>query len=492
MIKNSLLILAIIFTFNAFTSEIYFSCLNEFNYILADRIIENRNYFSDKLTLQVMYRQFRLGLKYDLYRPRFNRFALINEEMTANAIKTMLKSEKDENFLDEYYLQYESDHWFIQAGTFEAAVGSGMILHNFYNEDFEEDSRLTGAYFNPVYDKWQLQLFGGWMKSDDANLEDEYDRLGAVDASFNISDNLSLSTAYVLHQKLLKIDEIDYLNRVVISGRLNFTSDKIDLQAEYANGKDDNEIESSALYATATGYLGKFTLSSSYKNYENFDVRISDLPMVNHIGQQLAHGWDPGRDEEGFMGEIKFLPNYDNEFVLNYAEGWSSNYKVRLSNFYAEYKRDFDTFSLKTEFEVLEQLNEEDANYWYKEITPALTLDFMIDKLPVLIKAEYQYKEKENISAHHSHFEPRLQSDVSLGNYSLSLAVENQIGDSEAPEDGDDGDFWIGAEIAATVLKNTDIRLFYGKEKGGVVCRNGVCKNQSEFSGLRLMMTTTF
>ncbi len=489
--KKAILILSGILIANFLAAEIYFSGVNEFSYINADRIVENRNYFSDKLSLQASYGNFRLGLKYDFYKPRFNRFALINADMSSSAINTMLKSEKDENYLDEYSLQYESDYWFVQAGTFEAAIGSGMILHNFYNEDFEEDSRLIGGYLNPVYDRWQMQLFGGWLKSDDAALEDEYDRLAAVDGSYNLTDRISLSAAYVLHQSLLNEDK-EFCDRYIYSGRLKYASPYIDLETEYAGSQDDNEVEGTAIYATATGYLGKFTLTAAYKNYENFNVRISDLPMVNHIGQQLAHGWDPGRDEEGLMGEIKYLPNYENEFVLNYAEGWSSNYKVRLSNLYAEYKRDFETFSIKAEYEALEQLNKENANSWYKELTPALTFDFLLADFPVLIKAEYQYKEHENIAVSHSHFEPRLQSDIAVGKYSFSLTVENQIGSSEAPEDGDDGDFWIGAEIAASILHSTDIRLFYGKEKGGVVCRNGVCKNQSEFSGLRLSVTTTF
>jgi len=108
---------------------------------------------------------------------------------------------------------------------------------------------------------------------------------------------------------------------------------------------------------------------------------------------------------------------------------------------------------------------------------------------PLLIKAEYQYKEDENAAEKISHFEPRVQTDISLGNYSLSITVETQIGEAE---DGEDGDFWIGGEIATNLFNNTDVRLFGGKEKGGIICRNGVCKNQAAFSGLRLNIVTSF
>ncbi|MBT4332083.1 MAG: hypothetical protein HOD64_02300 [Candidatus Cloacimonetes bacterium] len=489
--RRSLFTLLLIFIVaNMLYSELSFSGLNEFKFIHSNRLIENRSYFSDKFQLQAQISEFRAGIKYDLYYPKFGKFIMINDNMDDNAIELMLESEIDEYYFDEYYLQYESDYWFTQVGTYEAVIGSGIVLHNFYDDDFELDSRLIGGYINPVYDRWQLQLFGGFMESVDPNLEDEYDQLGAIDADVNITDEITVGASYVLHKELLTNDE--FSNRTIYAGKLNYASSLFDLHTEYANSNNDDDINGTAIYSNITSYLGKFTLMGAYKYYENFNVRISDLPMVNHAGQILEHGWDPGKDEEGLMGEIRFLPNHENEFVVNYAEGWNSNFNVRLSNLYTEFKHDFDEWSFKAEFETLEQLNEKIARRWYKEITPILTFDFLVKNNPILIKAEYQYKEEDKVTGSQSHFEPRFQTDVSIGNYSLSVAVENQIGESEAEEDGDDGEFWIGGELATTIFNNTDLRLFYGKEKGGVVCRNGVCKNQAEFEGIRLTLITTF
>ena len=476
MKKTFLLIILICLTTNLLYSELSFSGLNEFQYIRSDRFNETNNYFSDKFQLQLHYNNFLAGVKYDYYKPKFDKFATSLEE--------------NENYFDEYYLQFESDHWFAQVGTFEAVIGSGIVLHNFYDNDFDLNSRLIGGYLNPVYDKWQLQLFGGLMECDNPNpdFDDKYDQVGAFDADFNIIANLTIGGSYVLHRELIDADEDDFNNRIIYAGKFNYSSSLFDLMAEYATSKDDLDEKGTAIYSNITSYLGKFTLMGAYKYYENFDVRISDLPMVNHAGQILEHSWDPGKDEEGVMGEIRFLPNYENEFVINYAEGWNSNYKVRLSNLYTEFKHDFEDWSFKVENEILEQFNE-NSNHWYKEITPTLTFDFLIKDNPVLVKAEYQYKKEDKVTGNHSHFEPRLQADISIGNYSLSVAVENQIGESE---DGDDSEFWIGGELATTIFNNTDVRLFYGKEKGGVVCRNGVCKNQAAFDGMRLTVSTRF
>ena len=499
MKKRFILILLLSFFTLSVFAEVVISGVNEFSFIRSNRFDETNDYFSDKFQLQLQFKNFRAGVKYDFYKPKFDKFATSIEE--------------DENYFDEYYVQYESDYWFAQAGTYSAVIGSGMVLHNFYDDDFDLDSRLIGGYVNPVYDKWQVQLFTGLMESDETvhpDLKDEFDQIGVIDASFKITDAISLGGSYVLHKENeVSTSDVEFNDRTVYSGNLSYSSSLFDLTAEFANSEDDENLKGTAIYSNITSYLDKFTLVGVYKNYENFDVRISDLPMVNHSAQQLAYGWDPGHDEEGVMGEIKYLPNYENELILNYAEAWNSDNDVKMSNLYTEYKRDFETWSFKVEYETLEQLNEK-VNHWYQELTPSLTFDFMIKDNPFLVKAEYQYKEEDKLAGNQSHFEPRLQTDIAFGNYSFSLTIENQLGKSDAPEDGDDGEIWLGGEMAITIsqefnliggipgkiissfLQNSDIRIFAGKEKGGIVCRNGVCKNQAEFEGIRLAVTTTF
>ncbi len=51
---------------------------------------------------------------------------------------------------------------------------------------------------------------------------------------------------------------------------------------------------------------------------------------------------------------------------------------------------------------------------------------------------------------------------------------------------------WLGAEISAEIFDDSLVRLFVGKEKGGKVCRNGVCKYRSQFDGVRLELSTSF
>jgi hypothetical protein len=107
----------------------------------------------------------------------------------------------------------------------------------------------------------------------------------------------------------------------------------------------------------------------------------------------------------------------------------------------------------------------------------------------MLVKAEHQKKTQDEVSGESMHYEPKLQVDISYKDYSFSVTTEHEYEDSE---DFLKENFWIGAELALMLFHNTDVRFFVGSEKGGKVCRNGVCRYQSEFEGVRLEITTTF
>ena len=446
-----------------------------------------KSYFSNKLQLQMQYFNFLLGAKYNYYHPRYNQFLPIGS----------VGMEENEHYFDEYFIQFESDLFLGRLGTFESVIGSGIVLHNYLDEDFNIDSRLIGFYSQTNLEKWQLKFLYGLMENDDEDYqeENENDNVGAVDIRFDLTDFLRLGTSYLLQQTNQKLAnaEHDYSQRDVIGGRFDLTTDLLEITSEYAESNEYflhllDDKKGHAIYSNATLYLDKFTINGAYKNYLNFNTKISDLPTVNHSEEPLHESYIPGTDEQGFMGEISFLPNFENEIVLNYAEGWSGDSKIKQSDLYSEIKHDFETSAITVEFSQLEQLDK-NGNNWKKETTPVITFDFLLKELPIVIKGEYQYKKEDKAGDLESHYEPKLQTDISYLDYSLSLIAETQIGDSF---DADDGEYWIGGEFAVYLYNCTDLRLFVGKEKAGKVCRNGVCKIQPEFSGVRLEVTTSF
>ncbi len=474
----SLIFFIVVILLNA--TELDYSILNEFEMIQRDLGNSYEDYYAEKMKLQLFYKAVTLGIKYDYYRPKYDKFIGVDQA----------GSEENENYFDEYYLQYSGDHLFAQVGTFDAVIGSGLALHNFYDEDFDEDKRLMGLYVQSFFERWQTQIFYGEMDIAFENAEDDKDNIGAIDSEINVLENLTFAGSYILHEQAIE-DCSEKNRRNIYSSRFNFFHDLFDLNGEFAYSEDEENLIGRALYTNASYYLGNFTFSTAYKNYTNFDFNISDLPMANHSNKELAHGWDVGKDEEGLMGEIRFLPNFENEFIINYAEGWNDNFKVRQSNLYLEYRHEFDELSFKSELEMFEEINEISTN-WEKEITPKFTCDFLLGEFPILLKLETQYIEEKNATRSATHYEPKFQSDISYKKYSISFTIEKQIDDAIVSEEGEDGEYWIGAELAANLFGNTDLRLFGGKEKGGLVCRNGICKTQAEFEGLRVQINTEF
>jgi len=171
------LIILIFLIANVLNSEINISGVNEIKFVNSNRIIENMNYISEKLQLQAQFSSFRAGIKYDLYKPKFDKFALINDDMDNATIEAILSAEEDENYFDEYYLQYESDFWFAQVGTYEAVIGSGMILHNFYDDDFE--SSAAGDYIAEQNPEWWTTWTNAPGTGEDAIISDDYAHSGS-------------------------------------------------------------------------------------------------------------------------------------------------------------------------------------------------------------------------------------------------------------------------------------------------------------------------
>lgn len=88
-----------------------------------------------------------------------------------------------------------------------------------------------------------------------------------------------------------------------------------------------------------------------------------------------------------------------------------------------------------------------------------------------------------------SHYEPKLQLDVALGKLSLALGAQAWWEDFSSIGDGT---YWPNLEAKYPILGGTDLVVFVGREAGGKVCRNGVCRYMAPFSGLRVDLNTRF
>jgi hypothetical protein len=88
-------------------------------------------------------------------------------------------------------------------------------------------------------------------------------------------------------------------------------------------------------------------------------------------------------------------------------------------------------------------------------------------------------------------FQDQLFS-VGWSRTNFSLVAIYQMTDDEDLK-AREGDNWPSVESAITFGENGRHRmiLFYGRERGGLKCSNGVCRQVQAFSGFRLTLETT-
>ena len=52
---------------------------------------------------------------------------------------------------------------------------------------------------------------------------------------------------------------------------------------------------------------------------------------------------------------------------------------------------------------------------------------------------------------------------------------------------------WIGSELSYYISSQTQISLFYGSQKGGLICANGICAEQPGFEdGVKITFRSLF
>ena len=98
----------------------------------------------------------------------------------------------------------------------------------------------------------------------------------------------------------------------------------------------------------------------------------------------------------------------------------------------------------------------------------------------ISIYLEYQDKVKDNKSHYYWYFSPTYSHN---GKWSVSLFYDYE-------QSVDD---WIGSDFTWSINSISKISLFYGSQKGGLVCANGSCVIQPDFDeGFKVSYSTSF
>jgi hypothetical protein len=462
------------------SGEVTFYGTNDIQYTYKYAPDSLNHYFENRFSFTMNYRNLTFGNTFIAELPKYDPYTGI-EHLDASDLSYRW---------DERYLSYSMGALNITGGMFEETFGSGMMFSSYYDREIDHDTRLTGGVIRINERNWHMKALYAALPNE--NREDRSDIAYGVDIERTLWGRLSVAASAISyrHSHILT-SRYNQLN--LYGGRLSYSLPNFaDLHAEYAIIDEDNAEftprEGHAIYADLNLYISDFTISGAYKNYNRFDLRLNDLPMVNNTEEPLSEAVIPGYDDEGVMASVQYNPGFRSQYKLSYAEGWNNDFSIRQNDLYLNYRFMHRDYTINTEYTHFERL-EKEINRWEKILTPAVSVDFIIDDKPIHLYLDHEVKENKKSQELTRIFQPTFQTDIEFDELAVTLIL------SYPYEDFDtffDNKLWLGVELSRYIYTNTQIRLFAGQERGGKVCRQGVCRYQEPFEGLRLNVMTVF
>lgn len=479
--KHTLLLLLLVsFTLLSAQNVLFVNGSNEAKFIY--RTVEDslHTYFNDTFGFNLAYRNFGFGMKFIAELPKYS------------TEQTELLDELDSNRLElgwqELYASYEKDAWKIYTGITEESFGNSIVFRSYKDLEFDIDNRLESFLFS-YNDVFKLKAIYGAIENPAIN--GKYDLAYGTDLQSPNFQGLSLGASAMAFRNLLTTNI--YNQRTVFAGRLNYATEYIDLQAETAVSKLYHQPgidtkNGKAIYVNGSYYFGPVTLGGAYKQYDKFQYRLNDLPTANYHNETLSDASATGEDEIGWQvfGTVSFTDGLD--FTADYAEAFNSDKIKKMNDAFFALEYSGNSFSLLTSYSHIEKVDES-SNSWQQDLIPALQTNFTWLKIPVQIQAEYKKVSKQRQEAESEHYEPKLQTDFTFKKLSLSLCAQSNW---EEISEIFDSRYWASAQIKFPLFEHSDIILFGGKEAGGKVCRNGICRYVAPFEGLRVELNTRF
>ncbi|MBP7205133.1 MAG: hypothetical protein KBA54_01300 [Candidatus Cloacimonetes bacterium] len=442
-------------------------------------------YFRNSFGFSLGYKNFSLGMKFIAELPKYSTDqAELLDELSSDRLSLGWK---------ELYASYAKDAYLIHAGIIEESFGSGLVFRSYQDLELDEDYRVTGFKFR-YDDKLRLKaLYSGFPSPSSAG---KLDLAYGADAEYPVLEALTLGASFVGLQTLIGNS---YRQDDILGARAGLILDVLEVSAEAAY-RDDKikpaEEDGLAIYTNASVYLGPVQLSGAYKHYDHFEYRnrLQDLPLANHHNETLADDQGSGADERGFQAWTNIALGQFLSLDLDYAEAWNESRTKQMNNAYAGLNWQRESVSATLSYSQIEKVDSA-GRHWQKEGYPAFVVSFPAGKAGLVLSGEFKTVEKLvldtflNDYTEIGHYEPRLQADLSLGKLNLSLGAQSWWSDFSSITTSH---YWPSVELKYPILTDSDLLLFAGREAGGKVCRNGVCRYVAPFSGVRLELATRF
>lgn len=453
--------------------------LNEAQFVYRTAVDSLNAYFRDSFAINLSYRNFGFGIKYIAELPKYStQQAELVDELNPNQLELGWK---------ELYASYTKDAFYIHAGTMEESFGNGLSFRSYIDPEFDEDHRLDG-FLLKYDDAYTFKALYGAIESPESI--GNYDLAYGADLLSPALSGVRFGASAVTYRTQ---SANVYNQRDIFSGRMQINWANLEAYTEYASSETYKQTGlptgyGSAVYANADYSLGRLQLGAAYKRYDDFQYRLHDLAMANNHNETISDALPTGLDEEGWQARAALSVTECLSLSADYAEAWDSPKNKQMNDMYVAADWAKDSSLLSASYSHVEKVDEA-GSFWQKDTTPALSLGLPVFTKQVYVKAEFKIAEKQIYAYTSEHYEPKIQADLSFGKLALSLGAQSNWIDFDAIMDSR---YWAAVEAKYPVASHSDITLFAGKEAGGKVCRNGVCRYVSAFQGVKVELSTRF
>lgn len=440
----------------------------------------DRDYLEELYTLEALFTKPVIG-------DRLRLGVRLLELQTSQMDKVKLGLANQRRLDDKVYAQLNWGKWDIWGGDVYETFGKGLALNLFENRDLYFDSGLRGGKFSYRSNTVRWKAIYGRSRS--GYLVEE-ENIGGANLEFRPIKGLLIGGSLV-HQEGITYD-VQFMPEGYIGLDLGFLS----IFGEYAQRRpEDGELlQGDGTYLSVEASTIGLAAHVGYKYYQfGEDNPFQTPPIVQreyttHLLSEHPH-IPLIEDQVGFEVDLSATPTEIAFLSVNFSQ--SSKHKG--AELLPSLKQDFNPFwELFFEGELYPRPDltlklgagkNEEARllYWQKKTAAMTEVIYNIKDLwSVTTVAENMWvNDKEAGEDHHEQW---LSLNLARAPYgSLNFSFEQSS--LSSPEEGDR---WMGFEIAADVKTNHRLMLFYGRERGGLKCTSGVCRPVQPFEGFRI------
>lgn len=444
------------------------------------------------------------------------------------------------------YAQYSNDKYDLTVGNLYLLQGMGLSLHTFQNQDIDYDNSIYGVDINyHINDKFDIFSAIGYsnMKSRvnpaDINpsisiknnvgilgtkffhdffdlhylamtynqLYDSKDLINLMNLSNDLGYHLNSMSNYILNE-----NPNFEMNNLEHNIGLGFMIGPIDLYLEkslvYYNKLLSERIDGYKDYMSLYTNLWGFDILYEYKDYSTtmlYNV-FSNPPVVFKepssalIGRNL-HTIDFS-NEYGHQIDINRIFENDLTLVLSYA--FALHHREGYDDIDIFNSNTYDDISLLSDLFPYEQYFIEFSNWskngklYYRigyDYYYETTFEKTIEAKTIPMQYAYKFKGGNSITVYAEVQNKYDNQSISEYEYIYLSPSYNHFGKWSltffSDIDLEDKDSYA---VDYTInLDNSQLSLFFGSQKGGLVCANGSCVQQPDFEdGLKVTFRTSF